>query len=61
MRIVGVKNAWQKQNKKLFLCLKFQHTNEEDSTNAQYVVKKVGYWGGDHQLKVFIDQIAIRN
>lgn len=56
MKIVGAKNAWQKQNKKLFSCQKFQLTNEDDNTNAQYAEKNVGYKLEDHQLKQFIDQ-----
>lgn len=56
MKIVGVQYAWQKQNKKLFSCLKFQHTNVEDNTNAHSVEKNPGCWAEDHQLKLYIDQ-----
>jgi hypothetical protein len=36
-----------------------QHTNVEDNTNAQFVITQVGYKEKDHQLKVFIEKIAI--
>lgn len=42
LKIDGAQYAWQKQNKKLFSCLKFQHTSAEDNTNAHSVEKNLG-------------------
>jgi hypothetical protein len=56
MKIVGVKIVWQKQNKKLFSCQKFQHTNEDDNTNVHSVEKNHGYKVEDHLQNQFIDQ-----
>jgi len=36
-----------------------QHTNVEDSTNAQFVITQAGYKVKDRQLKVFIEKNAI--
>ena len=56
LKIVGAKNAWQKQNKKSFSCLKFQRTNEEGNTNAHNAEKNLGCLEEDHQLNQFTDQ-----
>jgi len=56
MKIVGAKIAWQKQNKKLFSCQKFQHTNEDDNTNAHSVEKNLGCKAEDHLQNQFIDK-----
>ena len=56
LKAAGAKNAWQKQSRKLFSCLKFQLTNEEDNTNVHSAAKDLGYKVEDHQLKEFTDQ-----
>jgi hypothetical protein len=53
-KIVGASSASQKQDKKLFLLQKMQHTNVEDSTSAQFVVTQAGCKAKDPQLKVSI-------
>ena len=55
----GVNFVWQKQSKRSFFFLKMQHTNVGDNTNAQFAITQVGYKEKDHQLKVFIEKIAI--
>jgi hypothetical protein len=39
----GVKNVFQRQDKKLYSCQKFPLTNEDDNTNAHSVDKHLGY------------------
>ena len=56
MKIVGAKIAWQKQNKKLFSCQKFQHTNEDGNTNVHSAEKNHGYKVEDHLQNQCIDQ-----
>jgi hypothetical protein len=51
-KIVGANSASQKQDKKLFLLQKMQHTNAEDSTNAQFAVTQAGCKAKGLQLKV---------
>jgi hypothetical protein len=55
-KIDGAQTVWQKRNKKLFSCQKFQHTNEEGSTNARSVEKNLGCKVEDRQLNQFIKQ-----
>ena len=61
MNLDGVSFVWEKQNKKLFLFQKLQLTNVEDTTNVQFVDKKVGCKGEDHLLKVFIENFSDQN
>lgn len=61
MKKDGAQIVCQKQNKKLFSCQKFQHTNEEDSTNAHNVEKNLGCKVEDHQLNQFIKQNCDQN
>ena len=56
MKIDGANIVWQKQNKKLFSCQKFQHTKEEDNTNAHSVEKNHGCKVEDHLQNQFIKQ-----
>ncbi len=49
----GVRNVFQKQNKKLFSCQTWQHTKKEDSTNAQSVDKHHGCKEEDHLQNQF--------
>ena len=42
LNIDGARNVSQKQNKKLFSCQTWQHTREEDNTNAQSVDRHHG-------------------
>ena len=52
----GVRNVLQKQNKKLFSCQKFQHTNEDDNTNVHSAEKNHGCKVEDRLQNQFIDQ-----
>lgn len=55
----GVRNVFQRQNKKLCSCQRFPLTNEDDNTNAHNVDKHLGYKEEDHQLNLST-KIAIR-
>ena len=61
MKIVGAKIVWQKQNKKLFSCQKFQHTKEGGNTNAHSVEKNHGYKVEDHLQNQFTKQNCDQN
>ena len=61
MKTDGAQIVWQKQNKRSFSCQKFQHTNEEDSTNVHSVEKNLGCKVEDHQLNQFIKQNCDQN
>ena len=49
----GARNVLQKQNKKLFSCQTWQHTREEDNTDAQNVDRHHGCREEDHLQNQF--------